>query len=111
MEYEYGLKTIKALDKCELNKWYAFTQAKEKKDELLEVVKLRIDLSGDFMISNDYKCFKRIERTPPKEQKKEYTGEITYTIEFKDHLVQLPYDHLPEPKYTETNKIVKRRST
>lgn len=109
MEYEYGLKTIKALDKCELNKWYAFSQAKDKQEELLEVVKLRIDLSCDFKISNDYKCFKRIE-VPAKQQNPNYTGEITYTIDFSSHLVQLPYDHLPEPKYTPENKIVKRRA-
>lgn len=106
MELEYGLKTIKALDKCELNKWYAFTQAKERKEDLLEVVKLRIDLSGDFRISNDYKCFKRIESPPPKEQNLNYTGEITYLIEYHPDKGELNEKerNLPDPKFKSYTK-------
>lgn len=74
--------------------WYPFESKNHNKDDLLEVVKLRIDLSGDFIISNDYKYFKRVKLL----DRSAYNGEMTYKIEFDNHLVQLPYDHLPTDK-------------
>lgn len=68
MTYEYQLKTLKNLDKLPVNTWYPFESKNHVAEELLEVVKLRIQLSGDYVISNDYKLFKRIEIPPPKEQ-------------------------------------------
>lgn len=107
MELEYGLLTLKKLDTLPVGTWYPFESKNHNKDDLLEVVKLRIDLCKDFIISNDYKYFKRIIMR----ERGDMTGEITFKIEYDDHLVQLPYDHLPEPKYTEESKKVKRRAT
>lgn len=104
MDYLYQLRTLKNLDTLPTGTWYPFDSKNHIADELLDIVKLRIDLSGDFIISDDYKYFKRVERLPPKEQKKEYSGEITYKIEYLNHLVQLPFDHLPEPKFKSYSK-------
>lgn len=103
---EYDLMVFKGLDNIPIDgKWLPFDKIKGYEETLLELVKIRIDVSRDFIISNDYKKFKKI--TPFVSPK---FFEMTYHIEFKKQKEQYDYDHLPEPKYTEENKKIKRRA-
>lgn len=112
MKLDYILKTLKNLNIINLDgKWYPFESKNHNSKDLLEVVKLRIDLSGDFIISNDYKYFRRINKinTEP------YNNEINHFIEWRnqDDIV-FDYSHLPEPvfkKYskTEWDKLTGRK--
>lgn len=84
MEIEYQLKTIKALDTLPIGVWYPFKSKNHVAEELMEVVKLRIDLSGDYIISNDYTHFKRTELP-----EKEPITEIKAFIEWKPNSYEL----------------------
>lgn len=105
MDLEYGLKTLKNLDKAVLEKWYPFSKAKERQDELLEIVKLRKELSGDFIISDDHKYFKRIEM-PTERLKIPNTGEITYSIQWREDTGELTEKekNLPDPEWKSYSK-------
>lgn len=105
MDLEYGLKTLKNLDKALLNKWYPFSKANEKEDDLREVVDLRNKLSGDFSISSDGLYFKRIE-LPVIVAKIDNTRELSYTIEWREYSGELNEveRNLPEPKWKPYDK-------
>lgn len=60
MDNEYSLKVLKSLDTLPIGTWYPFESKKHNSKDLMEVIKIRIDLSGDYLISNDYTHFKRI---------------------------------------------------
>lgn len=95
MDELYELATIKKLDMLNLGTWYPLESKGHDPKRLLETVKLRIQLSGDFTISNDYKYFKRI--VPQVER--ESGREITFSFEWRDiNEVKFDYSHLPEPK-------------
>lgn len=88
--------------------WKWFHTNRYGKERMLELVKYRIDVYHDFEISNDYTKFRKI--VPPKEQIPK-NNESTYFIEWRNQSeVDIDYSHLPEPTYTPTNKIVKRRA-
>lgn len=90
-------------DKMTINdKWYPFEGEKHDSEKLMSIVKLRIELYGDFIISNNYKTFKKV--IPDKEIIKEMSRDITYSIQFKNHLVQLDYSHLPDPVFKNITK-------
>lgn len=109
MDYKYGLETLKKLDTLPIGKWFNFNSPTHVEEDLKEIVELRISLSNDFIISSDGKLFKRIE-CPVKTPKIESdfilpeTDDITYKIEFRDHLVQLDYSHLPDPVFRNITK-------
>jgi predicted methyltransferase len=108
-EYDYYKVMIPNLLTLELNKWWNIKPDRQDKELFISAIKNRIDYYQDFEFNADYTKFKRI--ASPKEQKKEYSGQITYTIEWKEQSqVEIDYSHLPEPKYTEKKKIVKRRA-
>lgn len=93
-----------------LNKWYKINPDREDLEKFLMTLESRYYAFGDFEFRNNKTEFSRIKETEHYVAEN-YTGEITFKIEYDDHLVQLPYDHLPEPKYTEESKKVKRRAT
>lgn len=116
MDYKYGLETLKKLDTLPIGKWFNFSSPTHIEEDLKEIVELRISLSKDFIISSDGKLFKRIE-CPLKMPKIESefilppTDDITYKIEFRDQdTVEFDYSHLPDPKFTPENKIIKKRA-
>lgn len=99
MDYTYGLSTLQKLGTLPIGTWYPFDSKNHIKEELLELVKLRIDLSGDFKISEDYKYFKRIDR-PSAKQEIPNTDEITYKLEWREDTGQVTEKelNLPDPK-------------
>lgn len=102
MDLEYGLKTLKNLDKAVLDKWYPFSKANERENDLLEVVKLRIELSGDFIISGDYKYFKKIKQF----NRELYNSEIKVKIEWREDTGEMNEveRNLPDPKFKPYDK-------
>lgn len=86
--------------------WFNIQPTRTDLERFVEAIRRRIDYHNDFEFNGDYTKFRRIKPfVVPR------FIEITFKIEYDDHLVQLPYDHLPEPKYTEESKKVKRRAT
>lgn len=85
MDDTYAIKVLRSLDTLPIDQWYPFKSNNHTADKLLEVIKLRIDLSGDYLISNDYTHFKRIE-LPLKVSK---STEMTYEIGWKDNSYEL----------------------
>jgi len=88
MDELYELKTLKNLETLPIGTWYPFESKNHEKEKLLEVVKLRIRLCNDFLISNDYTHFKRIESVIEK-LKDLSNSNITYTIEWREDTGEL----------------------
>jgi hypothetical protein len=107
-EYEVRI-TFKLLN-LPLNKWYKISPDREDLEMFLMTVESRYYTFGDFEFRNDKSEFRRIKERDEYDAKN-YTGEITYHIEWKEQSqVEIDYSHLPAPKYTEEKKIVKRRA-
>lgn len=86
-------------------KWKWFHTNRFGKELLIELIEYRIDVFKDFEIHDDGLRFRKIEPFKPP------TDDITYKIEFRDqNTVQFDYSHLPDPKFTPENKIIKKRA-
>lgn len=98
MDELYELNTLKNLETLPIGTWYPFESKNHVKEKLLEVVKLRIRLCNDFLISNDYTHFKRIENAYS-ELKSPDSREITHSIQWREDTGQQTEKELNlEPK-------------
>jgi len=113
MDETYAIKVLRSLDTLPIDQWYPFKSNNHAADKLMEVIKLRIDLSGDYLISNDYTHFKRIE-LPEKVPK---SVEMTYKIEWKPNSYELNEfernlpDFAPKKLTKEQDKAYQARRT
>lgn len=86
--------------------WYTIKKDRNDLDKFIAAIKKRIDHKNDFEFNGDYTKFRRIDPFVLPE-----TDDITYKIEFRDQdTVEFDYSHLPDPKFTPENKIIKKRA-
>lgn len=89
--------------------WYTIKYDRKDRKRFVETIKKRIEYYDDYELNEDHTKFRR--REPFKKENYPMHGQITYTIEWRNQSeVDIDYSHLPEPVFTPTNKIVKRRA-
>lgn len=97
---DYEQEMFENLDRISGFNWYTIQQDRKDKQFLIDAIKTRIDIKGDFEFNDEYTKFRRIE--PFSEFIKRVDGMFTkgsigYSIEWHDHKdVEFNYDHLPE---------------
>ena len=99
----YQSNIFKKLDDMQMKKWFIIEPSRKDRNELIEALKLYIDIFGNILEFNEhYTKFRRIEP---------YEDIDGITIKFEFHKredVFIDYSHLPDPIFKDNSKTKKR---
>lgn len=99
----YQSEKFKSIEKLPINVWFIIEPSRKDRDELIEALKLYIDIFGNILEFNEhYTKFRRIEP---------YEDIDGITIKFEFHKredVFIDYSHLPDPIFKDNSKTKKR---